>query len=138
MVAFYDRGRSRIPNNLAFPVLVVGDFPQPVAKDYCKGQGIKLLLSFTGRNDLWGYQVTIVGKDFHAGYSRCYQINNQVATTDHHFLFPSRDIRLVHTSDVIVVFVVTIVRLILLAASVNQYELWLLKSRFHYRLQFCL
>lgn len=30
-----------------------------------------------GRNDLWGYQVHVVGKDFHAGHSQCQQINNK-------------------------------------------------------------
>ena len=65
----------------------------PEAKDNHKGQRIKLLLSFTGRNDLWGYQVHVVGKDFHAGHSQCQQINNKVGTTDYHLLVTSRDIR---------------------------------------------
>ena len=65
----------------------------PGAKDKHKGQRIKLLLSFTGRNDLWGYQVHVVGKDFHAGHSQCQQINNKVSTTDYHLLVTSRGIR---------------------------------------------
>lgn len=65
----------------------------PGARDKHKGQRIKLLLSFTGRNDLWGYQVHVVGKDFHAGHSQCQQINNKVSTTDYHLLVTSRGIR---------------------------------------------
>jgi len=33
----------------------------------------------TGRSDLWGYQVYIVGKDDHPGHFRCRQINNKTA-----------------------------------------------------------
>lgn len=103
-----------------------------------KDKGLNYFYLLTGRNDLWGYHVYIVGKDFHAGHSQCLQINNQVATTDHHFLFTSRDIRPVQTSDVIVVFAIAIVSVVLLGAGENRYDIWLLKSRFHYRSQFCL
>lgn len=53
----------------------------------------------TGRSDLWGYQVHIVGKDWHPGYVDCVQINNK--TGNQYWIFV-RDVKYRATYEVFV------------------------------------